>query len=284
MLLRLAHRMTGSRAEAEDIVQEAWLRWSRAPAGLDAPAAWLRRATARLCIDHMRSARVRRERYVGPWLPEPLPAHAAPADDPHAAAERADEVTVALLLALDRLGPVERAAFLLHDVFDLPFDEVARVIGRSPDAARQIASRARRRVRDGRPHAAAAPERARFAAAFRSVLATGDVEGFARMLARDVALHVDAGGTKPSARRVLVGAVEVMDFLMHVGRGALAEGGHPGRLFAPVPLMGEEGYAVREPDGSVQLWTLDWCADGTIGAIHVQRSAQKLHVLEGCGP
>ena len=293
-LLRLAYRMKGAYAEAEDIVQDAWLRWSHHAPAIDEPLAWPRRTVTRPAIDHMRSARVRRERYVGPWLPEPLPATvplasdglaADPNADPHAALERADEVTVALLLALERLDPVERAAFLLHDVFDVPFGEIASVVDRSPVAARKIASRARAKVRDARPRAAPAPERQRFAAAFRSVLASGDVAGFTAMLADDVALHVDADGTKRSALRVLRGADEVMGFLLHVLRAAYEREGRPprerpGDLFAPVQLAGEEGYAVREPGGSVQVWTFDWHADGAIAAIHIQRNEAKLRGLD----
>ena len=319
-LLRLAYRMTGSFAEAEDIVQDAWLRWSRVHGEgvgrsrpgepIDRPLAWLRRTVTRLSIDHMRSARVRRERYVGPWLPEPVAAHVVPPPAPDELAERADEVTAALLLVLERLAPAERAAFLLHDVFGVPHREVAVTLGCTPAAARQTASRARRRVREARRGRADRDASERFTKAFHSVLASGDLAAFMRMLADDVALHVDAGGTKPSALRPLRGRDEVTAFLLHIASRALGapsalEGvGEHGRdvgraenagrsvtarpgderspasriadLFAPIPLSGETGYRVREPDGSVQVWTLDWNADGTLAVIHIQRNAGKL--------
>ncbi|WP_367268680.1 sigma-70 family RNA polymerase sigma factor [uncultured Sphingomonas sp.] len=142
-LVRLAYRMTGSLAEAEDLVQDAWLRWSQVEE-VKAPAAWLTRVVTRLCLDHLKSARVRRETYVGTWLPEPL----LGTTDPD---EVADDLTVTLMLAMERLSPLERAAFLLHDVFDVALLEVARTLDRAPATVRQLASRARRHVAKARP-------------------------------------------------------------------------------------------------------------------------------------
>jgi RNA polymerase sigma factor (sigma-70 family) len=153
LLVGLAYRITGSRVEAEDIVQEAWLRARRTDsATIDNPAAWLTRVVARLALDHLRSARHRRESYVGPWLPEPVLGgrnDAGTVDDPAVATELAESVTFGFLRVLETLGPLERVVFLMSDVFDVPFAEIARSVDRSPDACRQIASRARRRIREG---------------------------------------------------------------------------------------------------------------------------------------
>ncbi len=145
-LKRLAYRMLGSVSEAEDAVQDAWIRWRRAPADVADPAAWLVRATTRLCLDRLRAAKVEREAYKGPWLPEPLIEPLT--EDP---VEKAEEVSVAFLLALERLSPLERAVFLLHDVFDQDYAEVAQTLERSEAAVRQLASRAREHVREARP-------------------------------------------------------------------------------------------------------------------------------------
>ncbi|HEY4376304.1 MAG TPA: sigma-70 family RNA polymerase sigma factor, partial [Acidimicrobiales bacterium] len=147
-LVGLAYRITGSRAEADDIVQDTWLRWERAaPGSVDRPAAWLTTVTSRIALDHLKSAHHRRETYVGPWLPEPATAEAGPEEQ----AQMAESLTVGFLTVLERLGPVERVVFLLIDVFGMSSDEVGEVVGKEPDACRQIASRARRRIRDGRP-------------------------------------------------------------------------------------------------------------------------------------
>src|SRR5215472_14528260 len=154
-LMRLAYRMLGTVTEAEDAVQDAWLRWTRAPADVADPAAWLVRATTRLCIDRLRAAKAERAHYKGPWLPEPLIEPLA--DDP---LERAEDVSVAFLLALERLSPLERAVFLLHDVFDADYAAVADTLGRSEAACRQLAARARTHVRDARPRFAVSQEEA----------------------------------------------------------------------------------------------------------------------------
>src|SRR3954454_5899397 len=181
-LLGLAYRMLGSVAEAEDVVQEAYLRWHEANTdGVSDPRAYLARVVTRLGLDHLKSARVRREHYVGPWLPEPVVD--ADALSAGTASEYADDVTVALLLALERLSPLERAAFLLHDVFDLDFAEVARTLGRSEAACRQLASRARTHLREARPRFTAPPEAGeRLAGAFLRAARSGEVTALAQLL------------------------------------------------------------------------------------------------------
>ncbi len=199
-LLRLAYRMLGSVAEAEDAVQDAWLRWRRVEAGtVENPAAWLRRATTRLCLDQLKSARRRRETYVGTWLPEPV----VDADDPELLA---DDLTYTLMLALERLSPLERAAFLLHDVFETPLDEIASTLDRAPASVRQLAVRARRHVRTERPRYRVDPDAAkRIAAAFFEASRRGDVAGLTALLAEDVAVMSDGGGKVIAFPNTIVG-------------------------------------------------------------------------------
>ena len=179
-LKRLAYRMLGSISEAEDAVQDAWLRWVRAADDVADPAAWLVRATTRLCIDRLRAAKAEREAYRGPWLPEPLiePLGVDPV-------ERAEDVSVAFLLALERLSPLERAVFLLHDVFDEDYAEVAETLERSEAAVRQLASRAREHIRDARPRFSVAPADAqKLIAAFNVATATSDFGALSALLTR----------------------------------------------------------------------------------------------------
>ena len=177
-LIRLAYRMLGSVAEAEDAVQDAWLRWTRAGEDVADPAAWLVRVTSRLCIDRMRAAKTRRDAYRGPWLPEPLIEELSV--DP---VERAEDVSVAFLLALERLSPLERAVFLLHDVFDEDYAQVAETLGKTEPAVRQLAARARAHVKDNRPRFTVSQEEAaKLAAAFMAAAAQGDMAALSAVL------------------------------------------------------------------------------------------------------
>src|SRR5579862_52476 len=192
-LLRLAYRMLGSVAEAEDAVQDAWLRWTRvseqAGSQVAEPAAWLVRVTTRLCIDRLRAAKAERAAYRGPWLPEPLIEEITA--DP---VERAEDISVAFLLALERLSPLERAVFLLHDVFDADFSAVAETLGRSEAAVRQLAVRARDHVRDTRPRFSVGQEEAaRLAMAFMDAARNNDLDGLRSLLAEDAVLITDGG-------------------------------------------------------------------------------------------
>jgi RNA polymerase sigma-70 factor, ECF subfamily len=205
-LTRLAYRMLGSVSAAEDAVQDAWLRWDRAGAGVSDPAAWLVRATTRLCIDRLRAARTEREAYRGPWLPEPLIEPLT--EDP---LERAEDVSVAFLLALERLSPLERAVFLLHDVFDEDYAAVARALDRSEVAVRQLASRARDHIQTARPRFTVSQDEAtRLAAAFAFAAASADLSGLASLLARDCIMVTDGGGKRKAALRIMVGREDIM--------------------------------------------------------------------------
>ena len=220
----LAYRMLGSIAEAEDVVQEAYLRWHAAARdGVHDAGAFLTTVTTRLCLDVLKSARARREEYVGPWLPDPVVDAGALAPDAQTAL--ADDLSVALLLALDRLSPLERAAFLLHDVFDRSFAEVAAALGRSEAACRQLASRARARVRQAHPDVPATrtppalePRHAALLDAFSAAARTGDLAALTHLLAADAQLVTDSGGKVPAAMNVITGAERVARFLVGVVR------------------------------------------------------------------
>jgi RNA polymerase sigma-70 factor (ECF subfamily) len=203
-------------ADAEDVVQDAWLRWRRTdPASVERPAAWLTTVVSRLALDRLRSAQHQRELYVGPWLPEPVLAEA----DPDDSAEVAESLTLGFLVMLERLAPIERVVFLLADVFREPFGSIAPAVGRSEAACRQIASRARQRVRQERrrfdPEPGAEDE---VAAAFAKAAATGDVDGLLEVLAPDVVLLSDGGAAHHAARRPVVGPARVARFLVNTAR------------------------------------------------------------------
>lgn len=228
-LMAVAYRMLGSRSEAEDAVQETWLRYAGA---LGDPAAraevrhlggWLTTTCARICLDVLRSARVRRATYPGQWLPEPVvtPLGTAPepdgfAPDPAERAVRRDQLGTALLVVLERLTPEQRVAFVLHDVFAVPFGQIAEALGTSPEAARQLASRARRTVTapDAPRHTADLAEQRRVVSAFVAATESGDLTALMRVLAPDVVLIGDSGGHFPSARRPVTGADKVARFTL----------------------------------------------------------------------
>ena len=273
-LMGLAYRMLGSLTEAEDIVQEAWLRWNGAErADLREPGAWLSRVVTRLCLDQIKSARARRESYVGPWLPEPVLDEAAVAAD--AAGERAEDISVAFLLALERLSPLERAAFLLHDVFDMDFAEVARTLGREEAACRQLASRARGHLKAERPRfPVPAAEGERLVRAFLAATASGDTAAFARVLSEDAALHSDGGGKRSAALNVVTGRDKVARFFIGAGR----KWSWADWQVRPQQINGMPGLVMIEPGGEPQTVAFQ-IGDGAITAIYIMRNPDKLQHL-----
>lgn len=223
-LLALAYRMLGTVADAEDAVQETYVRWYRLSEGerdkIINPAAWLTRVAGRICLDVLGSARVRRESYVGPWLPEPLPSGsplAASAHlDPLDRVTLDESVSMALLVVLESLTPAERVAFVLHDVFAVPFAEIAETVGRSQDAVRQLASQGRRRVRERRAGLATREQHDAVARAFLEAAATGEFDALVALLDPEVVLRSDGGGKRSAARRPVVGADRVIRFLLGI--------------------------------------------------------------------
>jgi RNA polymerase sigma-70 factor, ECF subfamily len=271
-LLGLAYRMLGSRSDAEDIVQDAYLRFAGAQ-DVHNPEAFLVTIVTRLCLDRLKSARAQREIYVGPWLPEPV--CDAEGLSPEAATELADDLSFALLLALDRLSPMERAAFLLHDVFDTPFSEIAAMLDRTEAACRQLATRARRAVRDERPAPVATPDsHARLLMAFSEAVASGNVARLADLLRDDAVAITDGGGRKTAALNPIMGADKIARFFIGLaGKNA----GHDIRL-EPAMINGAIG-ALLYLDGELDH-TLSMAIDGErIAAIYVVRNPDKLRHL-----
>ncbi|TPJ71808.1 sigma-70 family RNA polymerase sigma factor [Mesorhizobium sp. B2-7-1] len=265
-LMRVAYRMLGSVADAEDVVQEAFIRRMRTErAEVRQPEAFLRRTVTRLCLDQLKSARHQRETYVGPWLPEPLVEE-----------DEADDVTLPLMLALERLSPLERAAFLLHDVFGLQFEEVAAEIERDPAACRQLAARAREHVREARPRFKVEKQRGlEIAEAFFNASRSGDMKALGAMLSADVTAHADGGGKRPAATEPALGFEAVMTQYAVVAawlkdnRSKLVRYGF---------INGLPGFVTLEVDGELQTTALD-IEDGRITAIYVMRNPDKLRHL-----
>jgi RNA polymerase sigma-70 factor, ECF subfamily len=273
-LLAIAYRMTGTIADAEDLVQDAFLRWTRTADGVDDPRAFLSTMITRMCIDHQRSARVRRERYVGPWLPEPVVGDGALSAE--AATMLADDISMALLLALDRLSPLERAAFLLHDVFDVEYSRIADTLGRSEPACRKLVERARSalRVKDGPTrHRPTREEGDRIVGAFLAAIASGDVETLSAMLTEDAILYSDGGGRAQAARRPIFGRSKVARFFVGMRKShPLA----PGTRLESVIVNGGPGLLVRTPTGLDQVITFEIDASGRIARIYGVRNPEKL--------
>ncbi len=267
-LIRIAYRMLGSVADAEDVVQEAFLRWLDADReSVREPEAFLRRVVTRLCIDHLRSARHRRETYIGPWLPEPV------IEPPES---EFDDITLPLMMALERLSPLERAAFLLHDVFGVSFDEIAETIGREPAACRQLASRARNHVRAARPRFTLPKERGlELAAAFFAASRNGDMQRLRALLAADVAVYADGGGKVPAAMRPIVGFDKVMQFQTSLAQFFAK---NMSRLLRYGFINGLPGFVTIEHGGILQTTALQ-IDDGKITAIYVIRNPDKLQHL-----
>ncbi|WP_445680366.1 sigma-70 family RNA polymerase sigma factor [Radicibacter daui] len=280
-LTGLAYRMLGSLSEAEDAVQDAWLRWVDADRSAIAnPRAWLARVVTRLCVDQLRSARARRESYVGAWLPEPL-ADSQIFVPEESAAELASDLSVALLLALERLSPLERAAFLLHDVFDLDFREVAETLGRDEAAVRQLASRARRHVADQKPRFDVAPaEGEAIARAFEAASRAGDVSELKSLLAANATLMTDGGGIRPSAINPIFG----MDRICRFFAGLVRKHGRQERQVVRYGLFnGLPGYLSIESDGIPQVTMLEISA-GHIGTVYIVRNPEKLSQFMDMAP
>jgi RNA polymerase sigma-70 factor (ECF subfamily) len=290
-LLGLAYRMLGSMADAEDAVQETYLRWHRTDRDrVSDPRAFLMTTTTRICLDVLTSARARREEYVGPWLPDPVLDTAALAPDSRT--ELAEDLSIALLLTLDRLSPLERAAFLLHDVFDFSFNEVAAALERSETACRQLAARARAHVREVRPRGAAGPparsgeidaKHAQLLSAFMAATRAGDVNAVMQFLASDVRFVTDGGGKVRAAREVIEGADRVAQLIVNASRP------HPGQWWREdfklrfAVVNGLPGAIVEAPEGAVQTAAIE-IEGGVIRAIYVMRNPEKLRHLAAAPP
>jgi RNA polymerase sigma-70 factor, ECF subfamily len=266
-LVRLAYRMLGAVAEAEDAVQEALLRVQRSDAAIDNPEGFLARTVTRVCLDTLKSARRRRETYVGPWLPEPIF---------DAREEVHDDVTLTLMMALERLSPLERAAFLLHDVFGVGLDEVAVALEREPAACRKLASRAREHVREARPrYPMSAHESEQIAEAFHAASRAGDVTSLKRLLAEGVVVYSDGGGKSSAATKPVLGESRVLRFFIGLARKC---GYAKSRFYQPTRIDGLPGFISVGDDGVPQTTALA-LEDGLIRAIYIVRNPDKLQHL-----
>jgi RNA polymerase sigma-70 factor (ECF subfamily) len=265
-LMRVAYHMLGSVPDAEDMVQEAFIRWMKADRGeVREPEAFLCRTVTRLCLDLLKSARRQRETYIGPWLPDPV------VED-----EAVEDVTLPLMLVLERLSPLERAAFLLHDVFGLEFREIGEVIQRDAAACRQLATRARTHVREARPRFKVEKQRGlELAEAFFQASRSGDVRALGALLTADVAAYADGGGKRPAAVEPVRGRDAVVALFERV-TAYLRE--HPSTLIRMAFVNGLPGFVTREADGELQTTAL-LLEEGRVAAIYVMRNPDKLRHL-----
>ncbi|MBY6139689.1 sigma-70 family RNA polymerase sigma factor [Leisingera daeponensis] len=269
-LFAAAYRMLGTVSDAEDILQDAYLRWQAAPqAQVQDPAGYLMRITTRLCLDQLKSARARRETYTGEWLPEPLLTEDATEKLDH-------DVSVALLLALEALSPLERAAFLLHDIFDSSYDDISAALNRSPDACRQLAARARRKVQRLRSQPPADPRQGQdLTEAFFRASRTGDTAALTRLLARDVQLISDGGGKAMAALNPIYGREKVLRLLEGVARKFGSSAPLPWRFCR---LNGLPAVLNLAEDGILQATSLE-ITSGRITRIYVTRNPDKTRHL-----
>ena len=267
-LLRLAYRMLGTLSEAEDVVQDAWPRWAAVEGGIEVPAAYLTRIVTRLCLDRLKSARARREEYVGAWLPEPLLQQCSEAI--------ADDVTLTLMMAMERLSPLERAAFLLHDIFEIPLNEVAAILEREPAAVRQLASRARRHVREARPRYTLSPESASdLVRAFHEASTKGDIKTLSGILANEVAVFSDGGGKVLAFRNVVRG----IDRVLRLFQGLARKAAYRPQLLRTVMIDGLPGFVSIDRGAALQTTALE-VRDGKISALYIVRNPDKLRHIE----
>jgi RNA polymerase sigma factor (sigma-70 family) len=277
-LMSLAFRMLGTVAEAEDAVQETYIHWYRLSQAerdaIEVPRAWLTRVASRVCLNVLDSARVRRERYTGPWLPEPVPVDAFPepaglAADPLERVTLDDSVSTALLVVLESMTPAERVAFVLHDVFAMPFDEIAEVAGRTSAACRQLATSARRRVQQSRSRRVPRAEHDEVVRAFAAATRNGDLAGLITVLDPRVVLHSDGGGVVSAARNPVSGAEKVARFIL----GLVSKNPRAAILAQETP--DGLGFAIWDEGRIIGVVTLD-VADGLVSDVRMMMNPDKL--------
>jgi RNA polymerase sigma-70 factor (TIGR02957 family) len=277
LLFSVAYRMLGTAADAEDVVQDAWLRWSAADrSGVAEPAAYLVRIVTNLALDRLRSARARRESYIGPWLPEPLLTTPGAGED----VDMAESVSMAMLVVLETLSPLERAVFVLREVFGYSNGEIAEVLDRSEASVRQLAHRAREHVQARRPRFETSREERRLVTTrFIDATLGGDINALMEVLAPEVTLWTDGGGKVPAPRRTIKGAD-------HVGRWLVAVTGRPyvgvepkDMIFEAVDLNGVPGIVISGPAGPITALTVDVDDAGRVVAVHLVANPDKLRAL-----
>ena len=282
----VAYKMLGSVSDAEDIVQNAWIRWQRAKdQDIRNPKAWLTTVVTRLGIDHLRAVKSRRETYIGPWLPDPLVdddivSPLAPEPQPTAEERmiRADDISTALLVVLEKLAPEERAAFLLHDAFDFSYPEISDILEKSQDACRQIVSRARKRVTDNKPRFdASAEEHRKLSHAFYAALSAGDAQAMVDLLSEDAVLHTDGGGKAIAARNLIYGPDRIMRFCLGIATKVTRE-----LTLEMKRINGLPGFVAFENGAPFSTFSLA-VKDGRIERIYMMRNPDKMHHLGAPG-
>jgi RNA polymerase sigma-70 factor (ECF subfamily) len=277
MLARLAYRMLGSLPDADDIVQDAYLRWSNEErAAVESPRSYLSAIVTRLCIDRRQSIEERKKTYIGPWLPDPVVE--AGRADPASGLETAESVSMALLLVLESLSPVERAAYLLRRIFDYDYGEIGEILGKTEVNCRRLVSRAEEHVHRRRPRFEARPEEAeRLTSAFLAACSSGDMKGLLDVLATDAVLYSDGGGKAPAALAPVVGADRIARLFLGILKKAPA-----GTEVREVRVNGQPGLLVMIDGQVVQVLTFD-VVDGRIAACFVVRNPDKLARVEPIG-
>ncbi|GAA3897993.1 hypothetical protein GCM10022207_77900 [Streptomyces lannensis] len=282
VLLNLAFRMLGSSYDAEDVVQETYIRWyalsEEVQRSIKSPMGWLVRVASRICLDQLSSARVRRERYVGEWLPEPLPdtswdmvRPAYAGTDPADQVSLDESVTMGVLVILDTVTPAERVSFILHDIFGVPFNEIADTVGRTPSACRQLAASARRRVRTAEPRGTVSAQRKYVVSAFKYACETGNLEALIGLLDANAVARSDGGGRVRTAVRPIVGAARIARFL----KGVLRK--EPGTSFREEQVSGQPGIVARINGVTVLVMSFNLDNAGLIDRLWVMMHPQKLH-------
>jgi RNA polymerase sigma-70 factor, ECF subfamily len=273
LLFAIAYRMLGTVNEAEDMVQETYLRYQAVdPATIQMPKAFLTTVISRLCLDYLRSSQVKREQYIGPWLPEPLPTQADTSiPDPAETVEAHETLSMAFLILIQQLSPLERAIFLLREVFDYGYDEIARIVGREEAACRQVFSRAKKHLTDNRPRYQSAPEtHTALFAQFLQSCQTGDVESLKNLLAEDVCIWSDGGGKATAATRPILGQTSVVVFIKSLLARATVE-----TSYEILPLNGKLGLIVRH-QGQIMFALQVETDEAHIRKIWVTRNPDKL--------
>lgn len=270
LLFAIAYRMLGTVTDAEDMVQETFLRWQQtAEATVKSAKTYLATITTRLCIDHLRSAQVKREQYVGPWLPEPVITQQT--DDPAAQVELADSLSMAFLVVLERLSPIERAVFLLREVFDYDYDEIGQMVGKSPANCRQILRRSRQHVAAQRPRFAVShQQQEQITAQFLEALTQGNLQGLLALLAKDATFWSDGGGQVTAALKPLQGAMKVARFLLAIRQKWLSTS-----VTRLVEINGQPGM-INLVDGRIDSVTTFDIVDGCIQSVYSVRNPEKL--------
>ena len=270
LLFAIAYRMLGTVTDAEDMVQETFLRWQHATEEtVQSAKTYLSTIITRLCIDHLRSARVQREQYVGPWLPEPIMTKHA--EDPAAQVELADSLSMAFLVILERLSPIERAIFLLRDVFEYDYDEIAQMVGKSPTNCRQILRRSRQHIAAQRPRFPVSPQQQeQITIQFLEATTQGNLQGLMSLLANDVTFWSDGGGQVAAALKPVQGAMKVARFLLAIRSKWLSTA-----VADVIKVNGQPGI-ITFVDGTIHSVATFEIGDGAIRSIYMVRNPEKL--------